>query len=71
MQAATVQSSVHLKAVATSEGQDISEAPLYGNYAIAGTPVEQIFGDSLPRMRATKERVDPQNVMGLTGGWKV
>ncbi|EKM57311.1 uncharacterized protein PHACADRAFT_255010 [Phanerochaete carnosa HHB-10118-sp] len=71
MQAATVQSAAHLKAVATSEGQDISDAPLYGNYAIAGTPVEQIFGDSLPRMRATKERVDPQNIMGLTGGWKI
>ncbi|EKM48460.1 uncharacterized protein PHACADRAFT_266349 [Phanerochaete carnosa HHB-10118-sp] len=70
-QAAAVQSAAQLKAVAIAEGQDIADAPVYGNYAVAGTPVEQIFGDSLPRMRATKERVDPQNVMGLTGGWKV
>ncbi|KAF9225356.1 FAD-binding domain-containing protein [Gyrodon lividus] len=43
---------------------------LYGNYAIIGTPVEDIYGDSLPRLRKIKEEVDPGNVMGLAGGWK-
>jgi hypothetical protein len=40
------------------------EAWLYGNYAITGTPVERIYG-------GIKAVVDPGNVMGLTGGWKV
>ncbi|EKM57317.1 uncharacterized protein PHACADRAFT_91510, partial [Phanerochaete carnosa HHB-10118-sp] len=71
VRAAAMQSAAHLKAVAMAEGQDIGAASLYGNYAIKGTPVEQIFGESLPRMRATKRRVDPQDVMGLAGGWKV
>ncbi|KIJ06536.1 hypothetical protein PAXINDRAFT_80333 [Paxillus involutus ATCC 200175] len=43
---------------------------LYSNYAIVGTPVEEIYGDSLPRLRKIKEAVDPGNVMGLAGGWK-
>ena len=71
MQNAAVQSAAHLKAVAVAEGQDIADAPVYGNYAVASTPLEQIFGDNLPRMQATKQRVDPNNVMGLAGGWKL
>lgn len=71
MQAAAAQSAAHLRAVALGAGEDIADVPVYGNYAGPNTPVEQIFGDSLPRMRETKQRVDPDNVMGLAGGWKV
>ncbi|GJE93074.1 FAD dependent oxidoreductase [Phanerochaete sordida] len=71
MQDAIRQSAAHLKAVAIAEGQDIADAPVYGNYAVLGTSVEDVFGDSLPRMRVTKQRVDPNNVMALAGGWKV
>ena len=71
MQNAAVQSAAHLKAVAIAEGQDIANAHVYGNYAVASVPPERIFGDSLPRMQATKQRVDPNNVMGLAGGWKL
>ncbi|THV05808.1 FAD-binding domain-containing protein [Dendrothele bispora CBS 962.96] len=43
----------------------------YPNYSLDGTPLELIFGDSLPRLRDLKAAVDPQNVMNLTGGWIV
>ena len=71
MRDAAAQSAAQLTRVAVAEGQDVADAPLYGNYAMAGTPAERIFGDSLPRMQATKKKYDPGNVMGLAGGWKI
>jgi hypothetical protein len=56
---------------ALAEGQDIEGAPLYGNYAIYDTPVEKLYGDNLARLRKIKFLVDPLNVMGLAGGWKI
>ncbi|PBK85365.1 FAD-binding domain-containing protein [Armillaria gallica] len=47
-------------------------APRYPNYAIFGTPVVDMYGEEgLKRMVTTKERVDPDGVMQLTGGFKV
>ncbi|KAF9017798.1 FAD-binding domain-containing protein [Hymenopellis radicata] len=58
--------------VALSEGQqDIVGAALYPNYAIFDTPVERIYGSNLDLMRKVKAAVDPDNVMGLAGGFKV
>lgn len=71
MQNAARQSAEQLVRVATSEGQNIADAPLYGNYAIADTPLERIFGDNLAPLQATKQKYDPDNVMGLAGGWKL
>lgn len=71
MRAAAHQSAQRLVAVADAEGQNVADAPLYGNYAMAGTSLKQIFGVSATRMRATKARVDPFNVMELAGGWKL
>ncbi|KAF9244086.1 hypothetical protein BU15DRAFT_59436 [Melanogaster broomeanus] len=55
---------------ATSMPTLIPPPELYGNYAMVGTPVEDIYGDNLPRLRKLREEVDPKNVMRLTGGWK-
>lgn len=55
---------------AQSEGQDLSDVPLYPNYAIFGTPLEAMYGNNLPKLRSLQSRIDPQNVMALAGGWK-
>ncbi|KAF8899582.1 FAD-binding domain-containing protein [Gymnopilus junonius] len=45
-------------------------APIYPNYAIFDTPLEDMYGSNLPALRNLKAAVDPQNVMGLAGGFK-
>ena len=47
-----------------------SEAWLYGNYAITGTPMGRIYGNNVARLKSIRQTVDPQNVMMLAGGWK-
>lgn len=60
-----------LSAVAWAEGL-LSNEPLalYGNYADANTPLCDIYGENLPSLRALKAKFDPENVMGLAGGFK-
>ena len=69
--AAAAESATRLSAVAKAEGSLIDNPPaLYGNYADAETPLADIYGDNLPKLKALKAKIDPQNVMGLAGGWK-
>jgi FAD/FMN-containing dehydrogenase len=51
-------------------GQNVSNAAVYTNYALYGTPLEQMYGGNVERLRAIRAAVDPNDVMGLTGGWK-
>jgi hypothetical protein len=60
----------HLRAVAVALGQDLAHAPPYPNYAAAGTPLEDMYGEHLSALCAIRERVDPHSVMTLAGGWK-
>ena len=61
----------HLTAIARKEGFLFDDPPvLYGNYVNTRTPLAGIYGDNLPRLQALKAKVDPKNVMGLTGGFK-
>jgi hypothetical protein len=55
---------------ASSDGQDLETLPLYPNYAMRDTPLERMYGENVGRLRALKAAVDPENVMGLAGGWK-
>ncbi|KAG6908539.1 hypothetical protein DXG01_004310 [Tephrocybe rancida] len=64
------QSITHLREVALSEGQDVANAAVYPNYAIYDTPLEELYGDTVLALRALKVSVDPDNVMGLAGGFK-
>jgi len=52
------------------EGQDLRNAAPYANYALFGTPLKTMYGEHVERLREIKKRYDPDNVMGLTGGWK-
>ncbi|KAH9918108.1 FAD-binding domain-containing protein [Amylocystis lapponica] len=67
---AAVQAAAVVIDAATAQGQDLTNASRYGNYAIYGTHVEDIYGDHLDALRVIKRLYDPSDVMGLTGGWK-
>lgn len=57
---------------AIREGQNVSGANqiIYSNYALSDTPLEMMFGDNVGRLRKIKQQYDPQNVMGLAGGFR-
>ena len=65
------ESTNRLAAVAATEGLLTNDPPaLYGNYVDSKTPLVKIYGDNLPCLQALKAKVDPNNVMGLSGGFK-
>ncbi|KAI9060012.1 FAD-binding domain-containing protein [Trametes sanguinea] len=63
-------SATRLTQAMLSEGQKLQDVPLYGNYAIFGTPLEKIYGVHLPKLQALRAKYDPYRVMNLAGGWK-
>ena len=71
LQDAIRQSERQLTQVAISDSAEVANAPVYGNYAVFGAPVERLYGPNLPRLKAIKAKYDPENVMGLAGGWKI
>ncbi|TEB19616.1 FAD-binding domain-containing protein [Coprinellus micaceus] len=61
-----------LETALVAEGhRDVKSAPLYSNYALGDTPISRIYGSNYPALKAIKTRVDPFNVMGLAGGFKI
>ncbi|KAI0061219.1 FAD-binding domain-containing protein [Artomyces pyxidatus] len=65
-----VQFTRNLVAIAVAEGQDVGGAAPYPNYAIYDTSLVRMYGENVPRMAAIKKKYDPDNVMGLAGGFK-
>ncbi|KAH9997045.1 FAD dependent oxidoreductase [Russula vinacea] len=63
-------SAASLVEAAIQGGQDLKNAATYVNYAISGTPLERMYGKHLERLREIRKKHDPENVMGLAGGWK-
>ena len=57
-------------AAADADGQNVSHAAEYPNYALFSTPLDDLYGANIPRLRVIKRAVDPENVMGLAGGFK-
>lgn len=56
----------------TTQKLGMSDVPRYPNYAIYDTPAMDMYGEEgLKRMQDTRERVDPNGVMQLAGGFKV
>ena len=58
---------------AIDDGQNVSGANqiVYPNYAVYDTPLANLYGSNVQRLRAIKAVYDPFNVMGLTGGFKL
>ena len=59
-----------IREVALADGQDLSHTSMYVNFALFGTPLEDIYGGNLPKLRRIKAKIDPERVMDLAGGWK-
>jgi|SRR6266436_1766729 len=59
-----------IRAVALADGQNVSHAAKYENLALFGTPLEDMYGGNVERLRQIKAAIDPKDVMGLAGGWK-
>ncbi len=59
-----------IRDVAVAEGQNVSYAAKYPNYALFGTPLENMYGRNLERLHKIRVAIDPEDVMGLSGGWK-
>lgn len=67
---ALVETQSNIYNAAVAEGQDIADAALYPNYALFGTPLEKLYGGNVGTLQALQAKYDPDDVMGLTGGWK-
>ena len=59
---------IHTTALA--DGQNVSNAAVNVNYALYGTPLKDIYGANVERLRTIRAAIDPDGVMGLAGGWK-
>lgn len=70
--AAVEESTKRLSLIAKAEGLLADNPPtLYGNYLNPQTPLVDMYGDNLPHLRTLKSKVDPTNIMGLAGGFKI
>ncbi|KAH9990425.1 FAD dependent oxidoreductase [Russula vinacea] len=59
-----------IHALALAEGQNVSHAAVYPNNALFGTPLVDMYGGNVERLRKIRAAIDPEDVMSLTGGWK-
>ncbi|EJD05533.1 FAD-binding domain-containing protein [Fomitiporia mediterranea MF3/22] len=59
-----------IQAKAVEEGVSRWDDILYPNYALTDTPLELVYGENVPRLRALAEKYDPDRVMTLTGGFR-
>lgn len=64
------ESASRLSAIAQTEGLLADPSALYGNYVDANTPLVEIYGENLPKLQSLKAEIDPNNIMGLAGGFK-
>ncbi|KIK57952.1 hypothetical protein GYMLUDRAFT_171900 [Collybiopsis luxurians FD-317 M1] len=60
-----------LRSVLSAENGGAAPGVPYSNYAASTTTAQQLFGGNLDRLMRIKARVDPKNVMGLAGGFKI
>lgn len=68
--AAVRELSTQVQARAVEEGQSRWDDLLYPNYALAGTPLELMYGENVGRLQELAKKVDPKGIMKLAGGFK-
>ena len=59
-----------IRDVALADGQNVSYAAKYPNYALFGTPLDHMYGENVERLHNIRAAIDPEDVMSLAGGWK-
>jgi hypothetical protein len=64
------QISGNIHATALADGQNVSDAAVYVNYALYGTPLKDMYDGNVERLRMIRAAIDPDGVMGLAGGFK-
>lgn len=61
-----------LKQIAIEEGIYRDSFTTYPNYAIAGTTADELYGaGNAARLRSIRDRIDPDRVMDLAGGFSI
>jgi hypothetical protein len=70
MVSALRQMSDAVRTAAVADGQNVSHAVIYPNHALFGTPLKDIYGGNVERLRNIRKNIDTEDVMGLAGGWK-
>ena len=61
--AAAIESARVLTETAIADGQQLDGLSLYPNYALAGTPVAEMYGGNVQRLASVEQAIDPNNVM--------
>lgn len=61
----------NLHIVALKEGCNTEDAPVYSNCALSDTPVEHVYRSNLKRLIKVRRKYDPEDIMGLAGGFKI
>ena len=59
-----------IRTAALVDGQNVSHAAKYVNYALFSTPLVDMYGKNVERLREIRRAIDPEDVMGLAGGFK-
>ena len=59
-----------VRAAALKDGQHVVHAQVYPNYALFDTQLVDMYGTNVPRLRSVRRAIDPEDVMGLAGGFK-
>ena len=50
---------------ALADGQNVSHEAVCMNCALSDTPLEDIYGANVPRLRKIRSEIDHEDVMGL------
>ncbi|KAB5572573.1 hypothetical protein GE09DRAFT_1025996 [Coniochaeta sp. 2T2.1] len=60
-----------LKKFAVAEGIYDPDFTVYPNYAISNTTAEELYGANTERLREIRDRIDPERIMDLAGGFDI